>query len=87
MTASTDWVDQFIGKRVRLQREILGISATGLAGKLGVTTEELREYERGAIRMCPEQLVKITEVFQMSIVCFFEGLARKGDARARADTA
>ena len=84
MTASTNCVDKFIGKRVRLQREVLGISATGLARKLGVTMEELQEYERGSIRLRPEQLLKITEVFQVSIARFFEGIAQKGSVRADA---
>ena len=44
-------IDVYVGKRARLRREMLQISQTQLADRLGITFQQVQKYEKGINRM------------------------------------
>src|SRR3954464_11005673 len=71
--------DQHVGRRIREWRMILGVSQRTLSGQIGVTSQQLRKYERGTYRISAASLYRVARSLGVSIDCFFEDLA-KGSA-------
>ena len=65
-----------MGSRVRVRRQLLGMSQTQLGEALGVTFQQVQKYERGTNRVGASRLYKISEVLDVPIAFFFDGLAR-----------
>lgn len=68
-----------LGKRIRTAREMLGLSQTGAAEKLGISNVVLNRYEQGERRPDPEMLKLIGDTFGVSIDYF---LGRTDSPRA-----
>ena len=71
--------DQHVGRRIREWRMMLGVSQRTLAGQIGVTSQQLRKYERGTHRVPAASLYRIARRLGVGVDCFFEDLA-KGSA-------
>lgn len=69
-------IDIHVGSRVRVRRQLLGMSQTQLGEALGVTFQQVQKYERGTNRVGASRLYKISEVLDVPIAFFFDGLAR-----------
>jgi len=67
-------VDIHVGTRVRLRRQILKMSQEKLGDNLGVTFQQVQKYERGANRVGASRLWKISQVLDVPVAFFFEGL-------------
>ena len=72
---STNPVDVHVGTRVRLRRQVLKMSQEKLGDQLGVTFQQVQKYERGANRIGASRLWKISDVLNVPINFFFDGLA------------
>ena len=71
---SANPVDVHVGTRVRLRRQVLKMSQEKLGDQLGVTFQQVQKYERGANRIGASRLWKISDVLNVPINFFFDGL-------------
>ncbi|MAH03965.1 MAG: hypothetical protein CL561_00195 [Alphaproteobacteria bacterium] len=67
-------IDVEIGKRIREQRSMLGISQEKLANGCGLTFRQIQKYETGRNRVSMSRLVQIAEVIGVSLETFTAGL-------------
>ena len=58
---------QEIGKRFRLIRERLGITQAEVGEKLGIQSQHVSKYERGETVPTWENLIKLTEIYDVNI--------------------
>ena len=68
-------IDIFVGARVRLQRQVLGMSQGTLAGALNITFQQVQKYEKGTNRIGASRLQEIARILGVSVSFFF----RDGD--------
>ncbi len=67
-------VDIHVGTRVRLRRQVMKYSQEKLGNALGVTFQQVQKYERGSNRVGASRLWKMSQVLEVPITFFFEGL-------------
>ena len=65
-------VDLHVGRRMRLRRNLLGISQETLAHKLGLTFQQVQKYERGLNRISSSRLFDISKVLNVRVNYFFD---------------
>jgi transcriptional regulator with XRE-family HTH domain len=70
---SPDPLDEYIGNRVRMRREMLAMSQQKLGGALGVTRQHVQKCEAGVRRLSASQLHRIASVLKIPLAFFFEG--------------
>nr|WP_263967516.1 helix-turn-helix transcriptional regulator [Roseomonas sp. SXEYE001]MCV4208547.1 helix-turn-helix domain-containing protein [Roseomonas sp. SXEYE001] len=63
-----------VGSRIRLRRNMLGISQGELGAALGVTFQQIQKYESGANRIGASRLFDLVQVLDVPISYFFEGM-------------
>ncbi len=71
-------VDIHVGTRVRLRRQVLKMSQEKLGNALGVTFQQVQKYERGANRVGASRLWRMSQVLDVPVSFFYDGLG--GDA-------
>ncbi|AWI57907.1 helix-turn-helix domain-containing protein [Sinorhizobium fredii] len=72
MLSQPNAIDAFVGHRIRLRREALGMDEKNLGAALGVPVAQVRSYEQGARRVCAAQLLAMANVLQVHFTFFFE---------------
>jgi transcriptional regulator with XRE-family HTH domain len=70
---SPDPIDEYIGHRVRMRREMLAMSQQKLGAALGVTRQQVQKCEAGTRRLSASQLHQIARVLKIPLAFFFEG--------------
>jgi transcriptional regulator with XRE-family HTH domain len=65
-------LDAMVGAKVRMLRVDRGISQSELAERIGVTFQQVQEYEQGANRVGASRLAQIASVLGVSVGEFFE---------------
>jgi transcriptional regulator with XRE-family HTH domain len=68
-------IDVHVGSRVRLRRTLLGLSQTALGDALGLTFRQVQKYERGKNRISASKLWKLSQILDVPVSFFFDGLA------------
>ncbi len=78
-------IDIHVGARVRLRRNLLGLTMQTLAKAVGVTYQQLQKYERGVNRVGASRLFNLSQVLDVPISFFFDDLspAAAGAGRKR----
>ena len=77
-------IDIHVGARVRLRRNLLGLTLQTLAKAVGVAYQQLQKYERGVNRVGASRLFNLSRVLDVPISYFFEDLSpAAADARKR----
>ncbi len=78
-------IDVHVGSRVRLRRNLLGLTLQTLAKAVGVTYQQLQKYERGVNRIGAGRLFNLSHVLDVPVSFFFEDLspAAAGAGRKR----
>lgn len=71
--APTD-VDKHVGKRLKIRRNLMGMSQDDLAREIGVTFQQIQKYEHGTNRISAGKLFEFAEVMNVMVDFFFEGL-------------
>jgi len=71
-------VDVYVGSRIKLRRTLLGISQERLGDALDLTFQQVQKYERGSNRVSASKLFTISEVLDVPISYFFDGLGAEG---------
>ena len=70
-------VDQHVGKRLRLRRNLLDLSQDELARRLGLTAQLIQKYEAGETRISASRLYDVAMQLAVPITWFFEELDEK----------
>ncbi len=66
-------IDSYVGRRIRLRRNLLGISQDNLARNLGLTFQQIQKYEKGTNRVSASRLFLLAHLFGVSVDYFFKG--------------
>ena len=67
-------IDVYVGKRMRLRRQMLDLSQERLASALGLTFQQVQKYERGLNRIGASRLWDAAMVLNVPITYFFDGM-------------
>lgn len=65
-------IDVHVGSRVRLRRNMLGLSQEKLGDSLGITFQQVQKYEKGINRVGASRLQNIAAVLKVPVSYFFE---------------
>ena len=68
-------IDIHVGARVRLCRNLLGMSQTKLAGAVGVIYQQIQKNERGVNRIGASRLFNLSRALDVPVSFFFEDLS------------
>lgn len=79
-TERADEVDKHIGRRIREQRENLGITQGQLARAIQVSYQQIHKYEHGSNRISAGRLWLIAEALNIPVQFFFEGAHATAEA-------
>jgi transcriptional regulator with XRE-family HTH domain len=66
-------IDQVLGRRIRMLRQVVGIRQDDLAARCGLTFEELDRIETCAVRVHASTLYVIAQELGADIAYFYEG--------------
>ena len=75
-------VDVHVGKRMRMKRNMLGMSQEDLGKSVGVTFQQVQKYERGTNRVGCSRLYEIAQVFNVAVGYFFENFDAEASSGA-----
>jgi transcriptional regulator with XRE-family HTH domain len=67
-------IDKHVGSRVRMRRMMLGMSQEKLGDALGLTFQQVQKYEKGTNRIGASRLQQISQILQVPVAFFFEGV-------------
>src|SRR5271168_5216569 len=65
-------IDVHVGSRVRLRRNMLGLSQEKLGEAIGLTFQQVQKYERGANRIGASRLMELSGVLDVPVSFFFD---------------
>jgi transcriptional regulator with XRE-family HTH domain len=65
-------IDVHVGSRVRLRRNMLGMSQEKLGEKLGITFQQVQKYEKGTNRVGASRLQAIASILDTPVSFFFD---------------
>jgi len=68
----TQAIDVAVGKRVRLRRQLLNMSQSALAKKIGVTFQQVQKCEQGINRIGAGRLYQIALILEVPVEYFFQ---------------
>lgn len=83
-------IDIHVGSRIRLRRNMLGMSQEKLGENLGITFQQIQKYEKGTNRVGASRLQAIASIMSVPVSFFFEdapgqdGISRGGFAEDNA---
>jgi transcriptional regulator with XRE-family HTH domain len=65
-------IDVHVGSRVRLRRNMLGLSQEKLGEAIGLTFQQVQKYERGANRIGASRLHELSRVLDVPVDFFYD---------------
>lgn len=68
---SPDAVDVQIGANVNRIRRMRGMSQEALAGRLGITFQQIQKYEKGMNRVSGSRLQQVADALEVQVTEFF----------------
>ncbi len=71
-------IDVHVGARVRLRRHLLNMSQKSLADALGMSFQQVQNFERGLNRIAAGRLHAISRILDVPVSYFFDALPPKG---------
>lgn len=69
-----NFVDVHVGSRMRMRRQLLGMSQEKLGELLGITFQQVQKYEKGANRISASRLYYGAKILGVPVQFFFEEL-------------
>ena len=69
-------VDIHVGGRVRLRRMLVGLSQEKLGVSMGLTFQQIQKYEKGVNRIGASRLFRLSEVLDVPVQFFFDGMPK-----------
>jgi len=73
-TKSPNPIDKHVGLRIRMRRNLLGMSQTALGDALDLTFQQVQKYEKGTNRVGASRLQHLAHIMQVPVPFFFDGL-------------
>ncbi|HZD92441.1 MAG TPA: helix-turn-helix transcriptional regulator [Pseudolabrys sp.] len=73
MKKRPDPIDVLVGNNIRILRLEKGLSQGDLAGRLGITFQQVQKYEKGINRIGSGRLARLSQVLGVSVGRFFQG--------------
>ena len=67
-----NFVDAHVGNRIRMRRQIVGVSQEKLAEMLGITFQQVQKYEKGSNRISASRLYSTARTLGVAVQFFFE---------------
>ena len=74
-------VDVHVGRRLKLRRNLLGITQGKLGEAVGLTFQQIQKYERGANRIGASRLYQFSNILDLPVSFFFDDMP--GDIETR----
>jgi DNA-binding transcriptional regulator YiaG len=71
---AVNWIDRFVGRRLRYRRLELRISFDDFSDRFGVSTQMLAAIESGRQRLGARRLLEASIILDVPISYFFDGL-------------
>jgi transcriptional regulator with XRE-family HTH domain len=78
MNSPLSSVDECVGERVRVARELWNLDRVHLADALGVSIEQIERYENGHERVGAVRLLQLSRFFDVASSFFFVGWRASG---------
>jgi transcriptional regulator with XRE-family HTH domain len=75
-----DPVDVHVGQRLRLGRELAGLTQTGIGRSLAMSFQVVQKYEQGEIRVSASRLFELSRLLGKPVEFFFAGIDAASDA-------
>ena len=72
-TKAPDARDMEVGRRIRAQRLVRGLSQTDLGRSLGITFQQVQKYEKGVNRVGAARLQQIATALDVPVTFFYDG--------------
>src|SRR6186997_3002294 len=73
-TETPNPIDVLVGTRLRLRRNMLGLSQEKLGEAIGLTFQQVQKYERGANRIGASRLHELSRVLDVPVSFFFDDM-------------
>ena len=70
-----DPVDLHVGSRLRLRRNLIGMSQDQLGRASNITFQQIQKYERGTNRIAASRLFHLAKLLETDVAWFFDGLS------------
>ena len=70
-------IDVHVGGRIRMRRNMLGMSQERLGESLGITFQQVQKYEKGTNRVGASRLQDIASILNTPVSFFFEDAPNK----------
>jgi transcriptional regulator with XRE-family HTH domain len=65
-------IEKHVGKKIKLFRQLKGLSQSDVAVHLGITFQQFQKYESGKNRIPISRLMRLAEIFGVNMTVFFE---------------
>ncbi|MCO5147785.1 MAG: helix-turn-helix domain-containing protein [Aquamicrobium sp.] len=78
-------IDVHVGGRIRLRRNMVGMSQEKLGEHLGITFQQIQKYEKGTNRVGASRLQAIASFLEVPVSYFFEGAPGEGPSEGFAE--
>ena len=62
-----NFIDVHVGNRIRMRRQIVGMSQEKLGELLGITFQQVQKYEKGTNRISASRLQRVRHTLQVPI--------------------
>ncbi len=72
--STANYIDQFIGLRLKLVRNKELMSQTKLAKKLNLSLDDITGMENGSMRVSAIMMWRLTQIFDVKVSYFFDGI-------------
>ena len=69
---SSNPIDKHVGSRIRMRRLMLDMNRTTLGDALGITFQQVRNYEKGISPIGAGRLHHISQILRVPVAFFFE---------------
>lgn len=69
-----NFIDVHVGNRMRMRRQIIGMSQEKLGELLGITFQQVQKYEKGSNRISASRLYYSAKTLGVAVQFFFEDL-------------
>jgi ribosome-binding protein aMBF1 (putative translation factor) len=73
--ATTRYVQERLGRAIRLRRRMMDLTLQDLAGACGVTFQQVHKYESGLCSLSASQLWAIAQALEVPVTYFYENLS------------
>jgi transcriptional regulator with XRE-family HTH domain len=78
-------IDEHLGRRLRRRRRLLGLTQQQLADACGVRFQQIQKYECAANKMSAARLYQLSQVLDVPVSYFFEGVGPQREPRTAHD--